>query len=185
MRNGLIAALAGVLLAGGVAGAQVGAAGAQQKETYDYWQHQRRMVRHGQQAIFLCNGLFTSNRTREQVFAQELAFLPEPVGTAAGGDYEVDYDRKAVVIGDGHAAPKMRAAFREGIGCVILAPDQTLDDIDGLPVLDLPPPPGDPAADRMAGRGPRCGTDPASRTSTRRPSRRRPTGRSTASRRSR
>ena len=138
MRNGLIAAVAGILLAGGVAGAQ-------QKETYDYWQHQRRMVRHGQQAIFLCNGLFTSNRTLEQVFAQELAFLPEPVGTAAGGDYEVDHDRKAVVIGDGHAVPKMRAAFREGIGCVILAPDQTLDDVDGLPVLDLPPPPGDPA----------------------------------------
>ncbi|MCY4077346.1 MAG: hypothetical protein OXH04_18170, partial [Acidobacteria bacterium] len=145
MRNGLIAAVAGILLAGGVAGAQSGVAGAQQKETYDYWQHQRRMVRHGQQAIFLCNGLFTSNRTLEQVFAQELAFLPEPVGTAAGGDYEVDYDRKAVVIGDGHAAPKMRAAFREGVGCVILAPDQTLDDIAGLPVLDLPPPPGDAA----------------------------------------
>ena len=67
MRNGLIAALAGVLLAGGVASAQVGAAGAQQ-ETYDYWQHQRRMVGNGQQAIFLCNGLFTSNRTLEQVF---------------------------------------------------------------------------------------------------------------------
>ncbi len=146
MRNGLIAALAGVLLAGGVAGAQVSAAGAQQKETYDYWQHQRRMVRYGQQAIFLCNGLFTSNRTLEQVFAQELAFLPDPVGTAAGGDYEVDYDRKAVVIGAGHGVPKMRAAFREGIGCVILAPDQTLDDSDGLPVLDLAPPPGDPAA---------------------------------------
>ena len=145
MRNGLIAALAGVLLAGGVASAQVGAAGAQQ-ETYDYWQHQRRMVRNGQQAIFLCNGLFTSNRTLEQVFAQELAFLPEPVGTAAGGDYEVDYDRKAVTIGAGHGTPKMRAAFRQGIGCVILAPDQTLDDIDGLPVLDLEPPPGDPAA---------------------------------------
>ncbi len=146
MRNGLIAALAGVLLASGIAGAQVDAAGSQQKETYDYWQHQRQMVRHGQQAIFQCNGLFTSNRTLEQVFAQELAFLPEPVGTAAGGDYEVDYDRKAVAIGAGHGTPKMRAAFREGIGCVILAPDQTLDDIDGLPVLDLAPPPGDPAA---------------------------------------
>ena len=161
MRNGLIAAVTGILLAGGVAGAQSGVAGAQQKETYDYWQHQRRMVRHGQQAIFQCNGLFTSNRTLEQVFAQELAFLPEPVGTAAGGDYEVDHDRKAVVIGDGHAAPAMRAAFREGIGCVILAPDQTLDDIDGLPVLDLPPPPRRPGGDRLAGRGSRRGTHPA------------------------
>ena len=140
MRKGLIAAVAGILLAG------ASAAGAQQKESYDYWQHQRRMVRHGQQAVFMCNGLFTSHRTLEQVFAQELAFLPEPVGAATGGDYEVDSDRRAVTVGTGHGAPKMRAAFREGIGCVILPPDQTLDDIDGLPVLDLDPPRGDPAA---------------------------------------
>ena len=39
----------------------------------------------------------------------------------------------------------MRATFREGIGCVILAPDQTFEDIDSLPILELPPPPGDPA----------------------------------------
>ena len=61
-------------------------AGAQQEESYDYWRFQRDMVRHGQQAILLCNGLFTSNRTLEQVFDEELAFLPEPVGTAQGGD---------------------------------------------------------------------------------------------------
>jgi CubicO group peptidase (beta-lactamase class C family) len=40
----------------------------------------------------------------------------------------------------------MRAAFRNGLGCVVLAPDQTLADIESLPVLELPPPPGDPAA---------------------------------------
>jgi CubicO group peptidase (beta-lactamase class C family) len=39
----------------------------------------------------------------------------------------------------------MRAAFREGIGCVILAPDQTFEDIERLPILKLPYPPGDPA----------------------------------------
>ena len=120
-------------------------AAGQQEATYDYWQPQRQMVRQGQQAIFLCNGLFTSNRTIEQVFAQELAYLPKPVGTAEGGDYEVDRERKAVTIGSGHGVPKMRAAFREGIGCIILAPDQTLDDIDDLPAIDLPPPPGNPA----------------------------------------
>ena len=118
---------------------------AQQEETYDYWQPQRQMVRLGQQAIFLCNGLFTSNRTLEQVFAQELAYLPEPVGTAEGGDYEVDWERKAVTIGSGHGVPKMRAAFREGIGCVVLAPDQTLDDVDSLPAIEMPSPQGDAA----------------------------------------
>ena len=120
-------------------------AAAQQEESYDYWQPQRQMVRQGQQAIFMCNGLFTSNRTLEQVFAQELAYLPEPVGTVEGGDYEIDRERKAVTIGSGHGAPKMRAAFREGIGCVVLAPDQTLDDIDGLPAIEMPAPAGDAA----------------------------------------
>jgi CubicO group peptidase (beta-lactamase class C family) len=118
---------------------------AQQEESYDYWQPQRQMVRQGQQAIFMCNGLFTSNRTLEQVFAQELAYLPEPVGTAKGGDYEVDRERRAVTIGSDHGVPKMRAAFREGIGCVILAPDQAIDDVDSLPAIEMPPPPGDAA----------------------------------------
>ncbi len=120
-------------------------AAAQQEETYDYWQPQRQMVRQGQQAIFMCNGLFTSNRTLEQVFAQELAYLPEPVGTAEGGDYDVDRERRAVTIGSGHGLPKMRAAFREGIGCVVLAPDQTPEDIDSLPAIEMPPPAGDAA----------------------------------------
>ena len=119
----------------------------QQEETYDYWQPQRQMVRHGQQAMLLCNGLFTSHRTLEQVFAQELAFLPDPVGTPSGGDYEVDDERKTVTIGSGHGAPKMRAVFREGIGCVILAPDQSFDDddIDDLPILEMPHPIENPA----------------------------------------
>ena len=39
----------------------------------------------------------------------------------------------------------MRAAFREGIGCVILPPDQTLDDVAELPHLDLPYPDEEPA----------------------------------------
>ena len=118
---------------------------AQQEETYDYWQHQRDMVRRGQQAIFMCNGLFTSNRSLEQVFEQELAFFREPIGTSEGGDYEVYWDRRAVDIGAPGAVPVMRAAFREGIGCVILPPDQSLEDIDRLPELTLPYPPGDPA----------------------------------------
>ncbi len=115
-------------------------------QNYDYWAPQRDMIRYGQQAIFMCNGLFTSHRTLEQVFAHELKFLPNPVGTPQGGDYIIDRTRKAVAIGnpDGRT-PVMRAAFREGIGCVILAPNQTFDHIDTLPQLTAPPPAGDPA----------------------------------------
>jgi len=118
---------------------------AQQQENYDYWQHQREMVARGQQAIFMCNGLFTSNRTLEQVFNQELAFLRNPVGTAAGGDYNVDWDRRAVEIGAPGAVPVMRAAFRDGLGCVSMPPDQTLEDINDLPEFTMAPVLGDAA----------------------------------------
>jgi len=115
-------------------------------QSYDYWAPQREMIRYGQQAIFMCNGLFTSNRTLEQIFAQELKFLPNPVGTPQGGDYVVDSERKAVAIGKpGGPTPVMRAAFREGLGCVILAPNQTFDHIESLPKLTIAPLAGDPA----------------------------------------
>ena len=88
----------------------------QQEEAYDYWRSNRNMIQNGQQAILMCNGLFTSGRTLEQVFDQELAYLRQPVGTARGGDYVVDWDRKAVAIGAPGGTPVMRAAFREEIG---------------------------------------------------------------------
>ena len=116
---------------------------AQQQEEYDYWQHQREMIARGQQAVFMCNGLFTSNRSLEQVFKDELAFLPNPIGTPEGGDYTVEWNLKAVEVGAAGAVPVMRAVFREGIGCIVLPPDQTLADIDRLPELTLPLPPGD------------------------------------------
>lgn len=118
---------------------------AQQRESYDYWQFHREIVRRGMQAIFLCNGLFTSNRSLEQVFEQEIAFLANPVGSAAGGDYVVDRERRAVAIGASEDAPPIRAAFRDGVGCVVMAPDQTFEDIDDLPQIDMPAVAGDPA----------------------------------------
>jgi CubicO group peptidase (beta-lactamase class C family) len=120
-------------------------ASAQQQESYDYFKFNRDMIQHGVQAVLMCNGLFTSNRTLEQVFQQELAYVRQPVGTARGGDYVVDWDRKAVAIGAAGGTPTMRAAFRKGLGCVIMAPDQTFEDIASLPILDEPPPPGNPA----------------------------------------
>ncbi len=159
---------------------------AEQAETYDYWQPQREMIRRGQQALFMCNGLFTSHRTLEQVFAQELAFLPQPVGTPTGGDYEVDRARRTIAVGAASGAtPVMRAAFREGLGCVVLAPDQSFATVDDLPKLDLPPPPGDPARIRVAGRRPRRGCSAAGRNRRSHARRPPPTGRSIASRRSR
>ncbi len=123
-----------------------GTASAQQTESYDYFRSNRDMINNGVQAVLLCNGLFTSHRTLEQVFEQELAYLGQAVGTAEGGDYVVDRARQAVAIGVAGGTPVMRAAFRPGLGCVVMAPDQTFEDIDSLPILDLPPVPGDAAS---------------------------------------
>ncbi len=120
-------------------------AGAGQEESYDYFSANRLMIRNGVQAVLMCNGLFTSHRTLEQVFEQELAYLPQAVGTAAGGDYRVDRKRTAVAVGSAQSGPVMRAVFRQGLGCVIMAPDQDFGDIDSLPVLKLPSPDGVPA----------------------------------------
>ena len=118
---------------------------AQQQETYDYTRFNRDMVQQGVQAILMCNGLFTSNRSLELVFEQELAYLPQPIGTVKGGDYQIDWERKTVAIGVPGGIPVMRAAFRKGLGCVILAPDQTFEELDDLPILDTPPLGGNPA----------------------------------------
>jgi CubicO group peptidase (beta-lactamase class C family) len=118
----------------------------QQEDSYDYWRPQRDMIRHGQQAVFMCNGLFTGERSLEQVFDQELAFLAQSVGSPQGGDYDVDWERQAVAIGAAGGTPTMRAAYREGIGCVVMAPDQTFEDIETLPELVMAPVPGDPAS---------------------------------------
>jgi len=118
---------------------------AQQTENYDYAQTNRKLIQHGVQAILTCNGLFTSNRTLEQVYDQELAYLKEPIGTAAGGDYVIDYDNKTVTIAASDSTSIMRAAYRAGIGCVILAPNQTFEIIEELPKQNLTPLLDDPA----------------------------------------
>jgi len=119
---------------------------AQQIDDFDYSEANRTLIRNGVQAVLMCNGLFTSHRSLELVFKQELAYLPNAVGTVEGGEYLIDKELKAVAVGGDDSGPIVRAAFREGIGCVVMAPDQTFDDIDRLPVLDLPYPEGDPAS---------------------------------------
>ena len=112
---------------------------------FDYFETQRELIRNGVQAVLTCNGLFTSRRTTDQVFSQELAFLSNPVGTAAGGNYRIDRERRAVSVGGGEDGPAITAAFREGLACVVMPPDQDMNDIDTLPQLTAAPLPGDPA----------------------------------------
>ena len=77
---------------------------------FDYFQANREHIRNGVQAVLMCNGLFTSNRTLQQVFDQELRYLPRPVGDVHGGEYEVDRSLRAVAVGGPKSGPIVRAA---------------------------------------------------------------------------
>lgn len=130
-------------LAGLLAAANAVAAGDGRDAGYDYHADNRQLIRNGVQAVLSCNGLFTSKRTREQVFAQELAYLGDRVlGDATGGPYAIDRERQAVTVGGGEHGPAVSAAFRSGIGCVVMEPGAPLAAIDALPALPAP----DPAA---------------------------------------
>jgi CubicO group peptidase (beta-lactamase class C family) len=107
-----------------------------QAQHYDYFQANRLMIRNGVQAVLTCNGLFTSNRSIEQVFAQELAYLSYPLGDFEGGHYTISRKIKAVSVGGGEDGVIITAVFRRGIGCVVMAPDQGLSDIASLPVSE-------------------------------------------------
>ena len=122
-----------------------GTSQAQQIDDFDYFAANRTTISNGVQAVLMCNGLFTSGRSLEQVFEQELAYLPNRVGTIEGGDYLVDRELKAVAVGGSESGTVIRAVFRKGIGCVVMAPDQHFGHIDDLPKLDLPHPDSDPA----------------------------------------
>ena len=112
---------------------------------YDHFAHNRQMIRNGVQAVLMCNGVFTSGRSLEQVFTQELAYLEKPLGNAVGGPYRINRELRAVMVGGGVTGPAIRAAFREGIGCVVMAPNQDWSDISSLPRQVAPPLAGEPA----------------------------------------
>ena len=111
-------------------------------QAVDYFEANRAMIRNGVQAVLTCNGLFTSERTLDQVFAEELAYLGERViGTASDGNYSVDLNRKGVLVGGGADGAQIGAVFREGIGCVVMPPGMALEataSFPSLPFSELP-----------------------------------------------
>lgn len=120
---------------------------AQQADTYDYHQPSRMLIQRGMQALMMCNGLFVSNRTLDQVYAQELQYYRMAALPPYGGQVTIDEERKAIAVGgqNNDPIPTMRAAYRKGLGCMMLAPNQTFDDIESLPILELVPLAGDPS----------------------------------------
>jgi CubicO group peptidase (beta-lactamase class C family) len=113
--------------------------------SYDYFSANRQLIRNGVQSLLTCNGLYTSRRSLDQIFAQELAYLGERVlGDATGGPYTVYPREQAISVGGDANGPAVISAFRQGIGCVVMAPNMALSDIDKLPKLDMPYPKSDP-----------------------------------------
>ncbi len=111
----------------------------QAQTSFDYEADSRLMIRNGVQAVLTCNGLYTSHRSPALVDAEELAYLKGPrFGGVAKAQVEIHDQHRAVTIGGGSEGTAISAAFREGIGCVVLAPDQTLADIETLPELPQP-----------------------------------------------
>lgn len=122
---------------------------------YDYHRFTEAITDRGFQAMATCNGLFVSNRTLEQIYAGELRAQGKALPQS---QVEIDRTRLTVAVGDadGAAGPVMRAAYRDGLGCIVMAPDQTFADVDKLPILRMSPPQGDaesiawPDGDRVA-----------------------------------
>jgi CubicO group peptidase (beta-lactamase class C family) len=117
---------------------------AQTGEGYDYHRPTDRLVTRGMHALMLCNGLFVSERPIDLVHEQELALYAAAV--TPPGEVAIDRERRTVAVGVGgnDSVPVMRAAYREGLGCMVLAPDQDFDDLDELPRLEMAPLPGAP-----------------------------------------
>src|SRR5688572_7495130 len=104
---------------------------------YNYDRQAEMFVNAGMQALLTCNGLFVSNRTLEQLHQAELKMDRMPL--APTHEVTIDRERKAVAIGEQGVGPVMRAAYRDGLGCVLMGPEQTFRDIDRLPILTTPP----------------------------------------------
>src|SRR5262245_41174086 len=117
--------------------------GQQTSTRYDYHESTRALIDSGMQALFICNGLFVSNRTLEQIYGAELKFDLMPLAPA--DQIKIDREHKTVAVGESGKglAPTMRAVYRQGLGCVVMGPEQTFADIDKLPILNMPDLPGD------------------------------------------
>jgi len=132
---------------------------------YNYHEQTERLLTLGTQALMICEGLFVSNRTLDQIYDQELKLDEMPVLPLEF--VKIDDKLRTVAVGGAGnlPGPVMRAAYREGLGCIVLSPDQNFTDIDSLPELSMPPLPGDaatipwPDGDLVSGKPPPKGVD--------------------------
>ncbi|MEN7341315.1 MAG: serine hydrolase [Pseudomonadota bacterium] len=104
-------------------------------DEFDYFAANRQLIGDGVNAVIACNGLFTSNRPLSAVNAEELKYQRGP-GRTRGERSALGVDRESQRVRVG----SVTAVFREGIGCVVMAPNQTAADVDALPTNPQPGP---------------------------------------------
>src|SRR5438094_7117115 len=84
--------------------------GQQTSTRYDYHESTEALINAGMQALFICNGLFVSNRTLAQLYDAELKLDLMPL--APPDQIKIDRERRTVAVGENGKgpAPAMRSA---------------------------------------------------------------------------
>jgi len=115
----------------------------QARDNFDYHSSTSELLGRGTQALTLCSGVFISNRSVDQIYAVEFTGLGAGELTPRS-QVQIDDRLKVVTVGGGEdeRSPAMRAAYREGVGCVVMAPHQGPDQIQELPEVRMPTLPG-------------------------------------------
>ncbi len=136
-----LSAIAAILLATGFVPPE---SIAQQSESFNYWEKNEAIIWRGVKAFMMCNGVFTSERSPDLVREQEWAYTRGLPGVYDDDGFGIERLKKLVTVGGRGGVPAMKAAYREGLGCIIMEPGQSDDAIADLPILATPQLPGNP-----------------------------------------
>jgi hypothetical protein len=98
----------------------------------------------GLKAGHMCSAVFLAGRDPVDVLKDELSnihpwlrLVPDPI---------VDRESRSVSVPVLFGWTARRAAYRASLGCTVLPPGSSIADLSLLPRIEVPPPPGDPAA---------------------------------------
>ncbi|MEM8985111.1 MAG: serine hydrolase [Pseudomonadota bacterium] len=114
----------------------------------------------GYAATFTCSGVFIAGRSPDQINALELSAADgrpnfyTALLNSAPATIDIDYERKIVSASFDDAAPPIRAAFRDGLGCSILPLGAGPDAAAALPRLSKKRPHQDKSETAWPKRGP-------------------------------
>jgi hypothetical protein len=97
----------------------------------------------GLKAGHMCSAVFVAGRSPEAVLRDELSGLHP--GLRLVPDPLVDRGSRSVAVPLAFGLMVRRASYREGVGCTVLPPGGSIEELAALPGGEIPHPPGDPA----------------------------------------